>query len=138
MMLRIDPVTEVLRSDFWSVLGTVFGDIHSIGKDLVSTLLFAEGFDVHDLGVDVSADRFIEAVKERQPHLLAMSALLTITAMEQKNVIEALQEAGIRDGVKVIVGGGAINDEFAAGIGADGYDPTAPGGVKLCRELIGR
>jgi corrinoid protein of di/trimethylamine methyltransferase len=118
------------------VTGTVSGDIHNIGKSMLSTLLVADGFEVIDLGIDVPTPRFVEVVKEQRPDVLAMSALLTITAMEQKNVIEALQEAGIRDTVKVIVGGGAINDEFAAGIGADGYDPTAPGGVKLCRDLL--
>ncbi len=120
------------------VAGTVSGDIHNIGKSMLCTLLVADGFEVVDLGIDVPTQRFVEAVKEHQADILALSALLTITAMEQRNVIEALQEAGIRDTVKVIVGGGAINDEFAAGIGADGYDPTAPGGVKLCRSLVGK
>lgn len=120
------------------VAGTVAGDIHNIGKSMLCTLLIADGFEVVDLGIDVPAERFVSAVKEHQPDVLAMSALLTITAMEQKNVIGALKEAGIRDTVKIIVGGGAINDEFAASIGADGYDPTAPGGVKLCRSLLGK
>lgn len=75
-------------------------------------------------------------MKEHQPHVLAMSALLTITAQEQKNVIEALKGEGLRDGVTIIVGGGAISDHFAESIGADGYDPTAPGGVRLARELL--
>jgi corrinoid protein of di/trimethylamine methyltransferase len=118
------------------VAGTVAGDIHNIGKSMLCTLLIADGFAVIDLGIDVPTERFVNAVKEHQPNILAMSALLTITAMEQKNVIGALKEAGIRDTVKIIVGGGAINDEFAASIGADGYDPTAPGGVKLCRSLL--
>jgi corrinoid protein of di/trimethylamine methyltransferase len=120
------------------VAGTVAGDIHNIGKSMLCTLLIADGFQVVDLGIDVPTPRFVEAVQQHQPHILAMSALLTITAMEQKNVIEALKEAGIRDTVKVIVGGGAINDGFAESIGADGYDPTAPGGAKLCRTLLGK
>jgi corrinoid protein of di/trimethylamine methyltransferase len=120
------------------VAGTVAGDIHNIGKSMLCTLLTADGFEVVDLGIDVSTPRFVEAVKKHQPDILALSALLTITAMEQRNVIEALKEAGIRDSVKVIVGGGAINDNFSDSIGADGYDPTAPGGVKLCRELLGK
>lgn len=119
------------------VAGTVAGDIHNIGKSMLCTLLTADGFQVIDLGIDVPTPRFVEAVKEHQPDIVALSALLTITAMEQRNVIEALKEAGIRDTVKVIVGGGAIHDEFAASIGADGYDPTAPGGVTLCRTLMG-
>jgi len=120
------------------VAGTVAGDIHNIGKSMLCTLLIANGFEVVDLGIDVPTRRFVEAVQTHQPDILAMSALLTITAMEQKNVIEALREAGIRDTVKVIVGGGAISEDFAANIGADGYDPTAPGGVKLARNLLGR
>jgi corrinoid protein of di/trimethylamine methyltransferase len=119
------------------VAGTVAGDIHNIGKSMLCTLLVADGFQVFDLGIDVPTERLVEAVKEHKPDVLALSALLTITAMEQRNVIEALKEAGIRDTVKVIVGGGAISDDFAASIGADGYDPTAPGGVTLCRTLLG-
>jgi corrinoid protein of di/trimethylamine methyltransferase len=118
--------------------GTVAGDIHNIGKSMLCTLLVADGFEVVDLGIDVPTPRFVEAVKQHRPDVVALSALLTITAMEQRNVIEALKEAGIRDRVKVIVGGGAINEQFAVGIGADGYDPTAPGGVKLVRQMLGK
>jgi corrinoid protein of di/trimethylamine methyltransferase len=118
------------------VAGTVFGDIHNIGKTILCTLLTADGFEVIDLGIDVSLDRFVTSVKDHQPDVLAMSALLTITAQEQKNVIEALKGEGLRDGVKIIVGGGAISDHFAESIGADGYDPTAPGGVRLARQLL--
>jgi corrinoid protein of di/trimethylamine methyltransferase len=120
------------------VAGTVAGDIHNIGKSMLCTLLTADGFEVIDLGIDVPTPQFVKAVKEHQPDIVALSALLTITAMEQRNVIEALQEAGLRDSVKVIVGGGAISDDFSDSIGADGYDPTAPGGVKLCRKLLGK
>ncbi|MGD2039396.1 MAG: corrinoid protein [Anaerolineae bacterium] len=120
------------------VAGTVAGDIHNIGKSMLCTLLTADGFEVIDLGIDVPTPQFVEAVKEHEPDIVALSALLTITAMEQRNVIDALKEAGIRDTVQVIVGGGAINDDFADSIGADGYDPTAPGGVALCRKLLGK
>jgi methanogenic corrinoid protein MtbC1 len=120
------------------VAGTVSGDIHNIGKSMLCTLLVADGFEVVDLGIDVATPRFVEAVRQHRPDVVALSALLTITAVEQKNVIEALKEAGIRERVKVIVGGGAINEQFAAGIGADGYDPTAPGGVKLVRRLLSK
>ena len=120
------------------VIGTVLGDIHTIGKAMVSRLLTAEGFTVHDLGVNISAEVFIKAVRDYKPNILAMSALLTTTAPEQAKVINALQDAGIRDKVKVMVGGGAITQEFAQSIGADGYDPTAPGAVGLAKRLIGK
>ena len=120
------------------VAGTVFGDIHSIGKTMVCALLTADGFDVIDLGINVKADQFVEAVKKHRPDILAMSALLTVFASEQKKVIETLKKEGIRDEVKIMVGGGAISQEFADRIGADGYDPTAPGAVKLARNLIGK
>jgi corrinoid protein of di/trimethylamine methyltransferase len=118
------------------VAGTVAGDIHNIGKSMLCTLLTADGFEVIDLGIDVPLPKFVEAVQEHQPDILAMSALLTITAVEQRNVIEALDDCDLRETVKIIVGGGAINDEFSESIGADGYDPTAPGGVTLCRKLL--
>ena len=117
------------------VIGTVKGDIHDIGKNIVATLLVVNGFKIIDLGVDVSAERFIEAIKEHKPSILAMSALLTMTAPEQRRVIEALTKEEIRDRVKVIVGGAAITQEFADDIGADGYDPTAAGAVDLVRRL---
>jgi len=118
------------------VAGSVFGDIHSIGKLVLCTLLEVDGFEVVDLGVDVPLEKFVETVREEKADVLAMSALLTITAQEQRKVIEALEAEGLRDSVKVIVGGAAISERFAASIGADGYDPTAPGGVKLARELL--
>jgi len=120
------------------VAGTVFGDIHSIGKSMVCTLLVAGGFEVHDLGVNIKAEEFVEAIESHKADVLAMSALLTMTAAEQRKVINALKEKGIRDKVKVMVGGGAITAEFAESIGADGYDPTAPGAVELARRLVGR
>ena len=119
------------------VIGTVFGDIHSIGKGMVATLLYAAGFKVIDLGINVKSEDFLAAVKENDADMLAMSALLTTTAMEQKKVIEGLKSAGLRDKVKVIVGGSPINQEFADSIGADGYGATAPEGVKIARRLMG-
>ena len=118
------------------VIGTVFGDIHSIGKNMVLTLLVANGFEVIDLGVNIEAKTFIKAIKENSPDILAMSALLTTTAPEQERVILALKEEGIRDKIKVIVGGGPITKEFAEGMGADGYEPTAPLAVKLAKSLL--
>lgn len=119
------------------VIGTVFGDIHSIGKGMVATLLYAAGFEVIDLGINVKGEDFLAAVKENNPNILAMSALLTTTAAEQKNVIRSLKEEGIRDNIKVIVGGSPINQEFADSIEADGYGATAPEGVKVVKKLLG-
>ncbi len=118
------------------VIGTVHGDIHNIGKDMVATLLSAEGFVVYDLGIDITVDGFTEAVRAYKADLLAMSALLTTTALEQRKVIDALNEEGIREKVRIIVGGGAITQEFADSIGADGYAPTAPLATKLARSLL--
>ena len=119
------------------VIGTVKGDIHDIGKNIVATLLTIDGFDVIDLGVDVAAEKFIQAIIKHKPSILAMSALLTMTAPEQRKVIDALKKEGIRDKVKVLIGGAAITQEFADDIGADGYDPTAAGAVNLARRLTG-
>lgn len=113
------------------VFGTVQGDIHDIGKTMVSMLLQARGFEVVDLGVDVSAERFVKAVEEYKPDILAMSALLTMTQLEMKYVIEALKLAGIRDKIKVMIGGTSTTPRFAQEIGADGYAHEARGGVEL-------
>jgi methylmalonyl-CoA mutase cobalamin-binding domain/chain len=118
------------------VIGTVFGDIHSIGITMVSTLAIAAGFDVHNLGINVKAEDFVNAVKEKKADILGLSALLTLTMAEQKKVIDLLKEEGIREQVKVIIGGGAITQDFADSIGADGYSPTAPGGVEWMREIV--
>lgn len=120
------------------VIGTVHGDIHSIGENMVATLLLAEGFEVHDLGVDIPAQKFIDAVKQYNPDILALSALMTTTAPEMKKVIDVLIKENLRDSVKLIIGGAPINDEFAKTIGADGYSPTAPSGAKLARKLLGK
>jgi methanogenic corrinoid protein MtbC1 len=118
------------------VIGTVYGDIHTIGKEMVATLLRANGFIVHDIGVNVTAEEFVGAIKRHQPDILAMSALMTTTAAEQRKTIETLKNEGLRNKVKIMVGGGAITQEFANGIGADGYDATAPGAAKLAMELL--
>ena len=119
------------------VIGTVYGDIHDIGKTIVAILLSAGGFKVIDLGVNVTAEQFMEAIKGYRPNILAMSALMTATAPEQAKVINALKEEGLRDKVKIMVGGGAITQELAEKIGADGYEPTARGAVGLAERLIG-
>jgi methanogenic corrinoid protein MtbC1 len=118
------------------VIGTVFGDIHDIGKNMVVILLRAAGFSGHDLGINIRAEAFVDAAIRYNARLLALSALLTTTAPEQKKVIGLLSEAGIRERVKVIVGGGGITRAFAETIGADGYEPTAPGAVKLAKQLL--
>lgn len=120
------------------VLGAVYGDIHTIGKTMVATLLTADGFTVHDLGVSIKPEVFVEAVRKYNADILAMSALMTTTAPEQQKTIELLKKEDLRDKVKVIVGGGALTQDFADSIGADGYDPTAPGAPKLCRRLLGK
>jgi corrinoid protein of di/trimethylamine methyltransferase len=120
------------------VIGTVYGDIHTIGKTMVATLLTANGFAVNDLGINVTAESFVQGVNEHKADILAMSALMTTTAPEQRKVVGALKKEGIRDTVKIMVGGGAITQEFADSIGADGYDPTAPGAVELARRLVGK
>jgi len=132
---RVGAKRESLGS---AVIGTVYGDIHTIGKTMVATLLTAEGFAVEDLGINVTAEQFVEGVKKYEPDILAMSALMTMTAPEQKKVIETLKNQGLRDKVKIMVGGGAITQEFADNIGADGYDPTAPGAAKLARKLVAK
>lgn len=132
---RVGATRESLGS---VVIGTVFGDIHTIGKTMVATLLTAAGFAVHDLGINVTAENFVKGITEHNADILAMSALMTTTAPEQRKVIETLKEKGLRDKVKIMVGGGAITQEFADSIGADGYDPTAPGAVELAMRLKGK
>ena len=128
---------EKVKSLGTVVIGTVSGDIHTIGKAMVSVLLVAQGFRVIDLGVDVPTERFVKAVIDNDANILALSALLTTTAPEQGKVINALRQAGLRDRVKIMVGGGAINQDFADQIGADGYGATAPGAVGLAKSLLG-
>lgn len=117
-------------------IGTIYGDMHTIGKAMVAAFLRAEGFVVHDLGVNVPAETFVEAVNKYKLDILAMSALMTTTAPELRKVVRALEEKGMREKVKVMVGGGAVTQNFAESIGADGYDPTAPGGAKLAKKLV--
>lgn len=118
------------------VIGTVAGDIHDIGKSLVATMFVGAGYRVIDLGIDVTSDRFLQAVKEHQPDLLGLSALLSATALEQGRVIQALEEAGLRSKVKVIVGGGAVSEDFAQRIGADGYAANAAEAVAVAQALL--
>lgn len=118
------------------VIGTVKGDLHDIGKNLVAAMLQGGGYQIFDLGTDVPAEKFVKAIEEHHPVAVAMSALLTTTIPEMKNVIEALVNAGVRQRVKVLVGGAPVTEEFARQIGADGYGDTAVAAVGLTRRLI--
>lgn len=118
------------------VIGTVEGDIHDIGKRIVGFLLQGNGFEVIDLGVDIKGEAFIQAVKEHKPDILGMSALLTTTMTNMGKVIDLLKEGGLRERVKVIVGGAPVNEEFAKSIGADGYAPEAGSAVELVKKLV--
>jgi len=120
-----------------AVAGTVEGDIHEIGKRLVCTMLVANGFDVLDLGPDVAAETFMEKVRALKPDLLLLSALMTTTMPEQRSVIEALKGAGLRDRVKVMVGGAAVSPSWAQEIGADGYAENAIEAVGVAKGLVG-
>ncbi len=119
------------------VIGTVKGDIHEIGKNLVGMMLTANGFEVHDLGVDVPPERFVEKVREVGANVVGVSALLTTTMLGQRAVITALADAGLREGVKVIVGGAPVTRAWADEIGADGYGEDAVGAVTVARALVG-
>lgn len=127
---------QVSRSAGTVVIGTVEGDIHEIGKSLVATMMSANGFRVYDIGVDVSPAEFVDKVQETQADLLGLSALLTTTMTVQRTVIEAVEEAGIRDQVRVIVGGAPVNQEWADMIGADGYAEDVIGAIELGKRLL--
>jgi 5-methyltetrahydrofolate--homocysteine methyltransferase len=118
------------------VIGTVQGDLHSIGKNLVAMMLEGAGFKVIDLGIDVKPQAFVAAAREHKPKILGMSALLTTTILRMDETIRALEEAGIRDRVKVIVGGVPVNQEYASTIGADGYAPNAAVAVEVVKALV--
>ncbi len=117
-------------------IGTVRGDLHDIGKNVVVTLLRAAGFDIVDLGVDVPSEKWVETVKESNPDILGMSALLTTTMIEMESVIKALKEAGVRDKVKIIIGGAPITKEYAEKIGADAAARDAVQGVNVCKSWV--
>jgi len=118
------------------VIGTVRGDLHDIGKNVVVTLLKAANFEVVDLSVDISAEQFVEAVRENNPDIVAMSALLTTTMIEMENVVKALQKAGWRRKVKIIIGGAPITPEYARKIGADAAAKDAVEGVRICTQWM--
>ncbi|MCD6536889.1 MAG: corrinoid protein [Thaumarchaeota archaeon] len=118
------------------VIGTVRGDLHDIGKNIVAMMLNAAGFEVIDLGADVPPEKFVEAARENDANIVAMSALLSVTMPEMKVVIDELKKAGLRDKVKVIVGGAPVTEEYAKEIGADGYGENAIEGVRICKSWM--
>ena len=120
------------------LIGTVKGDLHDIGKNLVGLMMESSGYEVVNLGVDISPEKFAEAVREHQPQLLGLSALLTTTMLAMKDTIEGLKEAGLRDSVKVMIGGAPVAADFATEIGADGYAPDAASATELAQRLLGK
>jgi len=118
------------------VIGTVKGDLHDIGKNLVAAMLEGAGFEVIDLGVDVPPEKFIAALNEKKAHLVAMSALLTTTMNSMKTTVEAIKTAGVRTKVKIMIGGAPVTEKYAEEIGADGYSTNANGAVALARKLM--
>ncbi|MCS7111453.1 MAG: corrinoid protein [Ignisphaera sp.] len=118
------------------VIGTVEGDIHDIGKSIVASLLEASGFEVIDLGVDVPPQRFVEAIREYTPDIVGMSTLLSTTMLKQKETIEMIKQAGLRDRVKIIIGGAPTTEEWAREIGADGWAPDGISAVELVKRLL--
>ena len=118
------------------LIGTAQGDLHDIGKNLVAMMLEGGGYEVVDLGVDVAPDQFVEAISEHSPNVVAMSALLTTTMPAMKDMIEALDAAGIRDQIKVMIGGAPVTQDYADEIGADGYAPDAASAVDLAADLM--
>jgi 5-methyltetrahydrofolate--homocysteine methyltransferase len=117
------------------VLGTVQGDLHDIGKNLVGMMMEGAGFEVIDLGFNADPEKFVQAVKDNRPDILGMSALLTTTMKSMQVTMEALKAAGVRDGVKVMIGGAPVTAEFARQIGADAYAPNASGAADIARQL---
>jgi len=118
------------------LLGTVYGDIHDIGKDVVKFMLDANGFDILDLGVDVPADKFIESMKEFKPKVLALSGFLTLAYDSMKEIIEKLKVAGLRDGVKIMIGGGTVDERIVEFVGADAYGESAVDAVNLATKWM--
>jgi 5-methyltetrahydrofolate--homocysteine methyltransferase len=118
-------------------IGTVKGDLHDIGKNLVASMLEGAGFEILDLGVDSQPEKFVDAVANQGANIVALSALLTTTMPAMKSVIEALQSAGLRDRAKILVGGAPVTQKFSDQIGADGYSDNASGAVSVARQLLG-
>ena len=141
MQAGLEPLRPLLaqsgvKSAGRIVLGTVKGDLHDIGKNLVGMMLEGAGFEVIDLGNDVGPEKFVDAVRQLQPQLIAMSALLTTTMPSMGNIIQALKDAGVREQVKVIIGGAPVTQEYANQIGADGFSPDASAAARLAKSIV--
>ncbi len=139
-MKIIKPKLGDVKKDYKGkiVLGTVQGDIHDIGKNLVVTMFEGAGFEVVDLGIDVNKDKFVEFVKNDKPDIVGLSALLTTTMLEMEGVIEALKANNLRGQVKIMVGGAPVSERFAKSIGADSYAPNATEAVNVALKLLGK
>lgn len=135
-IIRPHLVTAAVASEGKVVLGTVSGDLHDIGKNLVAMMLEGAGFEVIDLGVDVPPNKFVQAIRDNQPSILGLSALLTTTLPNMKATLDAIQAAGMREQVKVIIGGAPVTMEYANKIGADGYARDAGRAVELAKSLV--
>jgi len=136
VLLRPLLVASGVKSTGRVVIGTVKGDLHDIGKNLVTALLEGGGFEVIDLGVNVSPEQFVTAVKEKNAQIVAMSALLTTTMPAMKTTVDALRQAGVREQVKILIGGAPITQQYADEIGADGYSGSAAGAVAVARNAL--
>ena len=126
----VEPIGKV-------VIGTVHGDLHDIGKNLVAAMLEGAGFEITDVGVDAEPAKFIRAIRKTNANIVALSALLTVTMPAIRTTIEAIREAGLRDQVKIIIGGAPVTGHYAEEVGADGYSESATGAVPLARALLG-
>jgi 5-methyltetrahydrofolate--homocysteine methyltransferase len=119
------------------VIGTVQGDIHNIGKNIVIFMLDVNGFEVRDLGVDVAPQKFVEAIRDFQPQVVGLSGFLTLAFDAMKETVEAIQTAGLRDEVKIVIGGGQVSEEISQYVGADAYGKDAMSGVSLAKKWVG-
>lgn len=142
MKLALEPIRPLLAASGVQptarvVIGTVKGDMHDIGKNMVGHMLEGAGFEIHDIGIDVPADKFIEAVKTHDAQILAISALLTTTMPEMQKILELADQSGLRNTIKIIVGGAPITQAFADEIGADGFGENAGSAVSVARALVG-
>jgi methanogenic corrinoid protein MtbC1 len=143
----LNQITDILKPEMAKLpeierhgkvlIGTVQGDIHDIGKNIVTFMLDVNGFDVLDLGVDVSPQKFVEAIRDFRPHVIGLSGFLTLAFDTMKETVEAIETAGLRDGIKIMIGGGQVNEEIRAYAGADAFGRDAMAGVTLARKWLG-
>ena len=136
-VLRPELVASGVKLIGKILMGTVKGDLHDIGKNLVNMMCEGAGFEVIDIGFNVDPEKFVEAIKEHQPDVVGMSAMLTTTMRAMAHTIKAIEEAGLRDQVKIMVGGAPVDAAFAERIGADGYGSNAPAGSDLAKKFVG-